>query len=283
VPSSEKPQYQLNDALYLVKHLMGLKRLPLVQAALLRHYNKAENLKLKAENSDKVQAEQSSFYSQCYHGAVDEYSSVLDGLEACDLTSRKFPQEEKKFVDAFLRLSVNAFYDLSELGLGDLLVLPSHIGSLSFDALALPLVIVTPLPSPPIRSSIRGEGGDELMALDFSHETAVQRSPPVPKAFSSLDTCFIEVVALVEFVSETRLGTSAVNPTGIDEAIYSAAQRAFSTTHLMSPLGVKSTFGGITRQEVSSLVATISRYKNPVYKGMKVNSKRRSSYGHFLI
>ena len=54
VPSSEKPQYQLNDALYLVKHLMGLKRLPLVQAALLRHYNKAENLKLKAENSDKV-------------------------------------------------------------------------------------------------------------------------------------------------------------------------------------------------------------------------------------
>ena len=73
------------------------------------------------------------------------------------------------------------------------------------------------------------------MVVDFSHETAVQRSPPVPKAFSSLDTCFIEVVALVEFVSETRLGTSAVNPTGIDEAMYSAAQRFFNHALDVSP------------------------------------------------
>jgi hypothetical protein len=207
-----------------------------------------------------VRAAHDTFYSECYLIIGVEYAGIFGGLLRCNPSSRRYIEEEKKFLDVILAFSVRGFYDLADLKLGDLLRLPGHIERLSFEV-HLPLPVVTPVKPVPERS-LRSVGGT-LTTLDFSHETPVQNSPPLPDVFASLDSCEIGVVALVEFIITKRPMTLVGESANAASALFALAQLAFNESHLPSPLCQKSSFHGVTRGDVDALLARISRNCNP--------------------
>jgi hypothetical protein len=180
-------KYELKEGMGFVRLMLKADNLPSVQTAIYSNCDKAYLAVLVSQDSDSVDREHIRFATDIYPIVVDNYSNVVGLIEAPLPSERGYAAAERTIVECLLKFASLGFYPFSDLNLSGSTIAPSL--ELSFPNLAIPVPVVTPMDEPAIRASSRRSGGDGLMALDFSHETAVQRSPPFPKAFSSLDTC----------------------------------------------------------------------------------------------